>query len=539
MKLNVKLYLLIGGTVVLAFIAFGYFMYNYQKNAIDASYQEAIQEYLNNYTQMINLEIESKRKSVTVAMNLASNYFNSLGSINETTEQVKVGEQVVNKWIIAGKPIQNNFEIVDKIKGFGVHASTIFQKTPKGYLRISTNVITKEGKRAVGTFIPFDSPVAQAIEKGERYIGRDWVVDSWYITAYEPIRVNGVIKGILFVGEPEINYTALSEDFKTKKYFGSGYPYIVDDKGVLTAHPESVGLDVSKYDFTQEMLKNKNGTVVYEWKGREKTQHYRYIEPIKSIISIGYYNDDYEAIFSKLRTTIIVLVLIALAVVVGIIFSIVRSVMKQLGADPKEVQEIANKVAEGDFSMNINLKQGDTNSLLASMNKMVHTIKTMVQDVQKLGNSATEGKLDIRADATKFHGEYKKLVQGLNSTLDAIIGPLNVAAEYIDRISKGDVPPKIIDEYKGDFNEIKNNINQCIDAINLLIKDTYDLAEHATNGRLNERAKAERHQGDFRRLVQGINSTLDRLVGLIDNMPIPVRIVDKNNNVLYENQNKL
>jgi len=73
----------------------------------------------------------------------------------------------------------------------------------------------------------------------------------------------------------------------------------------------------------------------------------------------------------------------------------------------------------------------------------------------------------------------------------------------------------------------------------LLIKDTYDLAEHATNGRLNERAKAERHQGDFRRLVQGINSTLDRLVGLIDNMPIPVRIVDKNNNVLYENQNKL
>jgi len=539
MKLNVKLYLLIGGTVVLAFIAFGYFMYNYQKNAIDASYQEAIQEYLNNYTQMINLEIESKRKSVTVAMNLASNYFNSLGSINETTEQVKVGEQVVNKWIIAGKPIQNNFEIVDKIKGFGVHASTIFQKTPKGYLRISTNMITKEGKRAVGTFIPFDSPVAQAIEKGERYIGRDWVVDSWYITAYEPIRVNGVIKGILFVGEPEINYQGLSEDFKTKKYFGSGYPYIVDEEGVVTAHPQSVGLSIAEYDFFKEMKEKKNGFVVYDWKGREKTQYFRYLEPIKSFITVGWYTEDYEAIFSELRTTIFIAVLFALAVVIGIIFIIVRSVMKQLGADPKEVQEIANKVAEGDFSMNINLKQGDTNSLLASMNKMVHTIKTMVQDVQKLGNSATEGKLDIRADATKFHGEYKKLVQGLNSTLDAIIGPLNVAAEYIDRISKGDVPPKIIDEYKGDFNEIKNNINQCIDAINLLIKDTYDLAEHATNGRLNERAKAERHQGDFRRLVQGINSTLDRLVGLIDNMPIPVRIVDKNNNVLYENQNKL
>ncbi|MEZ5335862.1 MAG: hypothetical protein R2741_11820 [Methanolobus sp.] len=45
----------------------------------------------------------------------------------------------------------------------------------------------------------------------------------------------------------------------------------------------------------------------------------------------------------------------------------------------------------------------------------------------------------------------------VNSCLDAFIGPLNVAAEYIDRISKGDIPPAITDSYNGDFNEIKNN----------------------------------------------------------------------------------
>jgi len=41
------------------------------------------------------------------------------------------------------------------------------------------------------------------------------------------------------------------------------------------------------------------------------------------------------------------------------------------------------------------------------------------------------------------------------SPMDAVIGPLNVAAEYVDRISKGDIPEVITDEYKGDFNEIK------------------------------------------------------------------------------------
>ena len=47
---------------------------------------------------------------------------------------------------------------------------------------------------------------------------------------------------------------------------------------------------------------------------------------------------------------------------------------------------------------------------------------------------------------------------------------MNVSAEYVDRISKGDIPPKITDEYKGDFNEIKNNLNACIDAVKPLLR---------------------------------------------------------------------
>ena len=46
---------------------------------------------------------------------------------------------------------------------------------------------------------------------------------------------------------------------------------------------------------------------------------------------------------------------------------------------------------------------------------------------------------------------------------DAFVAPINVTAEYVDRISKGDIPPKITDTYSGDFNEIKNNLNQCIE----------------------------------------------------------------------------
>jgi methyl-accepting chemotaxis protein len=46
-----------------------------------------------------------------------------------------------------------------------------------------------------------------------------------------------------------------------------------------------------------------------------------------------------------------------------------------------------------------------------------------------------------------------------------LITPLNVAATYVDRISKGDVPPRITDSYNGDFNTIKGNLNVLIDAM--------------------------------------------------------------------------
>ncbi|WP_462324143.1 PAS domain-containing protein, partial [Desulfoplanes sp.] len=88
----------------------------------------------------------------------------------------------------------------------------------------------------------------------------------------------------------------------------------------------------------------------------------------------------------------------------------------------------------------------------------------VTKGVTDLVEAAKDGKLDARADVAAFEGNYAKIVQGINDTLDAVIGPLNVSAEYIDRISKGDIPAKITDDYKGDFNEIKNNLNMCIDA---------------------------------------------------------------------------
>ena len=155
---------------------------------------------------------------------------------------------------------------------------------------------------------------------------------------------------------------------------------------------------------------------------------------------------------------------------------------------------------------------GDFNTIKNNLNQCIDVVNALVADAGVLARAAIEGKLATRADASKHQGDYRKIVQGVNDTLDAVIGPLNVAARYINDISKGAIPPRIIDTYNGDFNTIKNNLNTCIDAVIALVSDANMLAQAAADGELATRADASKHQGDFRRIVEGVNNTLDTVI---------------------------
>ena len=139
-------------------------------------------------------------------------------------------------------------------------------------------------------------------------------------------------------------------------------------------------------------------------------------------------------------------------------------------------------------------------------------IKKLIAETKLLVDAAVGGKLSQRADISKINFEFQEIPKGVNATLDAVIGPLNVAAEYVDRISKGNIPNKITDSYNGDFNEIKNNLNACIDAVNLLVSDAGMLSKAAVEGKLATRADASKHEGDFGKIVKGVNDTLDAVI---------------------------
>ncbi|MDD2443401.1 MAG: methyl-accepting chemotaxis protein, partial [Desulfotomaculaceae bacterium] len=173
---------------------------------------------------------------------------------------------------------------------------------------------------------------------------------------------------------------------------------------------------------------------------------------------------------------------------------------------------ITNNISNGDLTDLDGLKKvgkrSDQDELVPAFIRMMGAIQNLVGDAEMLAAAAVEGKLDTRADAKRHSGDYRMVVEGVNKTLDAVIGPLNVAAEYVDRISKGDIPPMITDTYNGDFNEIKNNLNGCIDAVNGLIKEADGLILAVREGRLDERGDAGAFAGDWGKLVGGMNGLM-------------------------------
>jgi methyl-accepting chemotaxis protein len=70
---------------------------------------------------------------------------------------------------------------------------------------------------------------------------------------------------------------------------------------------------------------------------------------------------------------------------------------------------------------------------MAEMKNLNDTLKSLLSDNNSLVMTAVNGKLDVRADASKHKGDFRNIVTGINQTLDAVIGPLNMAANYLDR----------------------------------------------------------------------------------------------------------
>jgi methyl-accepting chemotaxis protein len=183
----------------------------------------------------------------------------------------------------------------------------------------------------------------------------------------------------------------------------------------------------------------------------------------------------------------------------------------------RESARNAEKVALGDLTIDITPKS-ENDVLAKSMKNAIETLRALVAEAGMLSKAAVEGKLSTRGNTERFQGGYRDIIEGVNETLDAVIGPLNVAAEYVDRISKGDIPPSITDHYNGDFNEIRNNLNVLIDAMNEITQSSKEIASGNLMVSVRERSNKDELMRALAAMVEKLTAVVGEVRAAADNV---------------------
>jgi methyl-accepting chemotaxis protein len=386
---------------------------------------------------MLRTQHESLKKSLLSSLAVASDQLQQAGGVsfskdtvtwdatnqlNNQSEKVTLPRMLLgDKWL--GQNVKSDVPspLVDKIHSLVRNTCTIFQRMNESgdMLRVCTNVTKKDGSRAIGTYIPAvdpdgkPNPVLASVLRGETYVGRAFVVNAWYLAAYEPLfDANRKVVGILYVGVKQEDVPELRQGIMDVVVGKTGYIYILGGSGkdqgryLLSYKGQRDGEDIWNakdadgqpfiQSIVQKAMATKNGDCDYErypWrnKGENKVRFkiaaVTYFEPWDWVIGAGVYEDDYQDAKDRVNkaTTNVMLwnILGALGAFVfcgGVSLAVSRHMTKPLDAAVTTMEAVAN----GDYSQRVQVKTRDEIGRLSiAINRAVEATEQAMHDVNE------------------------------------------------------------------------------------------------------------------------------------------------------------
>ncbi len=373
-------------------------------------------------------------------------------------------------WLGKTDDLKTYIPVVDDLKKLVGGNSTLFQRMNDtgDMLRVATSV-EKDGKRAFGTYIPAanadgtTNAVIATVMKGETYHGLAFVVDKWYVSAYQPVKdAAGQVIGMVFVGIPEENVTTLREAILGTKVGLTGYVFVIggqgDDQGhyIISAGGKRDGEDIwgakdaSGRLFIQDMVKKaialKPGefaTERYPWQNagettsRMKVARLAYYAPWDWVIGVGAYELDFAQgarVLDDGRNGMIgmfLLVALGLALIGGLItFLFARRIARPLA----QMVSVADGLAQGDVDQQVHHQGGDELGRLAdSFRSMLGYLREMAGATSRLADGDLTGTVTPRSSSDALGNACATLT----TTLRSIVGELRSAASDLTGTAAG------------------------------------------------------------------------------------------------------
>lgn len=408
LSLNARFNLFISILLVIIFTFLGYYLYYIQKQDIFKNSDSQLRVLLEDLVNIFEVQTNQKEKSIESTMKFAESFFYQMNGIRES-DSVYIDFQVrderfgsrtikLKKWYFNNTQLQYNYDFVDFIKGGGVDFASIFQKTPEGFVRISTNILTIDSTRAVGTFMPPNSEVIQTIQEGKRFTGRVNIMNDWYLTSFSPIFVDGEINAILGIGVRQIDYDIVKPLFYNKTYFNSGYPFALSGDGIsiINPNPEIEGKDQKGTSFFRKLVaakENNQERFRYKWPETEdgswKYAYLKYFEPLDIYIATSLYEEELYTGIDQIIQTIIIGILVSIFIFfIGISF-IIRPITNSI----KKLSQIIYTMSKGRMVEKVEYGRKD------EIGDIINSLNLLIQgwtDTSKFSNEIEKGNFSSR-----------------------------------------------------------------------------------------------------------------------------------------------
>ncbi|MCS6831608.1 MAG: Cache 3/Cache 2 fusion domain-containing protein, partial [bacterium] len=329
--------------------------------------------------------------------------WNAVNQFTKQAQTISLPRMLVGgAWLGQHKDPSATVLVVDKVRSLVGGTCTIFQRmnAQGDMLRVATNVIGKDGRRAVGTYIPAvnpdgtPNPVVSTVLRGETYRGVAYVVDAWYVTAYAPIRdTSGHVIGMLYTGVKTESVDAVRKAIMGIRLGKDGYIFVIGGQGDHRGHyiiskdgqrdGENIweAKDSNGRLFIQEMVKRavqlkpgESFKIRYPWKNKDDTEprmkfaFVTYYAPWDWVIGSSAYEDDFGAAFQRLQAgrrqmlwTFLIVGLIAAAASAAALLRFGRSVARPLN----QMVQVATSIAEGRLNQQVEHRSTDETGILA------------------------------------------------------------------------------------------------------------------------------------------------------------------------------
>lgn len=297
---------------------------------------------------------------------------------------------------------------------------------PQGLLRVATSVQRPDGTYTSGTYIPNESPVLEAIRKGERFSGRAIVAGQWYITTYEPLTKNGKVVGAFFMGQPETFSSKIMTFLKSKKLLKTGYFFILDSKATMVMHPNLEGknlidsTDLDGVKIFQEIVSKKNGTIRYRWLNSEtkeaqnKMATFHHYPEMDWIVAASLNEEEVQEATAGLRWFMLVLNIGSLILMIGCSWLLGSKISKKLTSIGSSLEESTREVHSAIdqlASASTELSEASTNSA-ASLEETVASLEEISAMIKHNAENAKVG-ADLSKNASTAAQQGEQEMKGL------------------------------------------------------------------------------------------------------------------------------